>query len=69
MYTTESSSGAITYTPSYINIGSCIQKLIGRGGGEHRQQGNLICLLLFLSKYGSRLNMYANIVHLLTSTI
>jgi hypothetical protein len=34
-YATEMDSSAITYTPSFINIGSGIQKLIG---GKHRHR-------------------------------
>jgi hypothetical protein len=52
-YPTEMSSDAIIYIPSFIKIGSCIQKLIGGGGGNtqpHRQDGYRISLLLFFSK-------------------
>jgi hypothetical protein len=38
-------SGAVIYVPSFIKIGSGVQKLIG---GKHRQQGDLIRLLVFL---------------------
>jgi hypothetical protein len=44
-YAVEIGSGAVIYTPSFINIGSAIQKLIW---GEHRQHGDRIKLLLFL---------------------
>jgi hypothetical protein len=40
------SSGAVKYVPSFIKIGSGIQKLIG--GYTHRQQRDLISLLYFL---------------------
>jgi hypothetical protein len=40
-------SGAVIYVPSFIQIGSGIQKLIG---GIRRQQGDLIRTLLFFSK-------------------
>jgi hypothetical protein len=47
-YTVEMGSGATIYMPSFINIGSAIQKLIG---GIHRQHGDRISLLYF-SKQG-----------------
>jgi hypothetical protein len=37
-------SGAMIYIPSFINIGSGIQKSMG---GIHRQHGDRISLLLF----------------------
>jgi hypothetical protein len=37
-------SGAVIYLPSFIEIGSSIQKLIG---GISRQQGDLISVLYF----------------------
>jgi hypothetical protein len=39
-------SGAMIYIPSFIEIGSGIQKLIG-GIHTHRQQRDLISLLYF----------------------
>jgi hypothetical protein len=39
-------SGAMMYVPSFIKIGSGIQKLMG--GDTHRQQRDLISLLHFL---------------------
>jgi hypothetical protein len=46
-YTLEMGSGAMTYIPSFIKIGSGIQKLMwGRGFTDtHRQHGDLIRLL------------------------
>jgi Uri superfamily endonuclease len=42
-------SGAVIYVPSFIKIGSGIQKLIGRiHRHTHRQQRDLISLLYFL---------------------
>jgi hypothetical protein len=41
----EIGTGAIIYIPSFINIGSAIQQLMG--GGIHRQRGDRISLLLF----------------------
>jgi hypothetical protein len=41
-YAVEMGSGAIIYVPSFIKIGSGIQKLIW---GIHRQHGDLISLL------------------------
>jgi hypothetical protein len=46
-YAVEMSSGAMIYIPSFIKIGSAIQKLIGR---IHRQHGDCISLLSFFSK-------------------
>jgi hypothetical protein len=49
-YTVEMELGAMMYTPSYIKVGSGIQNLIGRIDIQtqtHRQEGNLIILLLF----------------------
>jgi hypothetical protein len=43
-YAIEMGSGAMTYIPSFIKIGSGIQKLIG---GIHRRHGELISPLLF----------------------
>jgi hypothetical protein len=43
-YTVEMGAGAMIYIPSFIKISSGIQKLIR---GIHRQQGDLINLLLF----------------------
>jgi hypothetical protein len=43
-YTIEMGSGDIMFIPLFIEIGSCIQKLIR---GIHRQQGDRISLLLF----------------------
>jgi hypothetical protein len=53
-YAVEMGSGAMIYIPSFIKIGSGIQKLSGGGGGirRHRQHGDIISLLLFFSKYG-----------------
>jgi hypothetical protein len=45
-------SGAVIYVPSFIKIGSGVQKVIG---GIHRQQGDLISLLLFFLNKESRL--------------
>jgi hypothetical protein len=46
----EMGSGAMTYVPSFIKIGSGNQKLIGGGDTQahtHRQQRDLISLLCF----------------------
>jgi hypothetical protein len=49
-------SGAVIYVPSFIKIGSGIQKLIGGiHRHTHRQQGDLISLLLFFQNKESRL--------------
>jgi hypothetical protein len=48
-------SGAMIYIPSYIKIGSAIQKW---GDAQtHRQKGERISLLPFFQNKGSRLNM------------
>jgi hypothetical protein len=46
-YGVEMGSGAMIYIPSFVRIGSGIQKLIG-GEGIHRQHGDRISLLSFL---------------------
>jgi hypothetical protein len=40
-------SGAMIYIPSFIKIGSGIQKLIGGDTQTHRQHGDRISLLSF----------------------
>jgi hypothetical protein len=40
-------SGATIYVPSFIKIGSGIQKLIGGGGYTHRQERAIISLPYF----------------------
>jgi hypothetical protein len=47
-YDVEVSSGAMIYIPSFIKIGSGIQKLIGRDSQIHRQHGDRISLLSYL---------------------
>jgi hypothetical protein len=49
-YAAEMGSGAVIYIPSFIKIGSGIQKLIGEETQAHRQHGDLISLFLFFSK-------------------
>jgi hypothetical protein len=46
-YAVEMGSGAMIYIPSFIQIGTGIQKLIGWDSQTHRQRGDLISLLLF----------------------
>jgi hypothetical protein len=49
----EIGSGAMMYIPSFLNIGSGIQELLGRiyyrhaDTQTHRQQGDLISTILF----------------------
>jgi hypothetical protein len=52
-------SEAVIYIPSFIKIGSGIQKLMGGGicRHTHRQQGDLISLLLYFQNKESRLKM------------
>jgi hypothetical protein len=54
-YADEMGSGAVIYVPSFINIGSGIQKLMG--GGIHRQHGDRISLLLFFKNKESGLKL------------
>jgi hypothetical protein len=53
----EMGSGVMIYIRSYINIGSDVQKLIGRNTKTHRQRGDLINLLLFFQNKESRLKI------------
>jgi hypothetical protein len=50
-------SVAKIYIPSFIEIGSGMQKIMGGGGDSHiyRQHGDLISLLLFVQNKESRL--------------
>jgi hypothetical protein len=52
-------SGAVIYVPSFIKIGSGIQKLMGGGiyRHTHRQQRDLISLHYFFQNKESRLKM------------
>jgi hypothetical protein len=45
------------YIPSFINIGSGIQKLVKGIPQTHRQHGDLIRLFLFFQNKGSRLKI------------
>jgi hypothetical protein len=47
-YTVEMGSVTMIYIPSFIKIGSGIQKLIGGDSQTHRQHGDRISLLSFL---------------------
>jgi hypothetical protein len=53
-YAVDMGSGAMIYTPSYIQIGSGIQKLIG---GIHRQHGDRISLISFFPNKKNRLKI------------
>jgi hypothetical protein len=44
-YAVEMGSGAVIYVPSFIKIGSGIQKLMGGYTDTHRQQRDLMSLL------------------------
>jgi hypothetical protein len=46
-YAAEMGSSIKTYIPNFIEIRSSAQKLMGRGIYIHRQQGDLISILLF----------------------
>jgi hypothetical protein len=53
-YVVQMGSGVMIYIPSFIKIGSAIQKLID--SQKHRQHGDRISLLLFFQNKESRLN-------------
>jgi hypothetical protein len=55
-YAVEMGSGGMLFVPSFIKIGSGVQKLIWEGYA-HRQEGDLISLLLFLQYMEGRLKM------------
>jgi hypothetical protein len=59
-YAVEMGSGAMIFIPSFIKIGSGIQKLIQ---AIHRQHGDRISLLSFLQNKESRLITIAMIYH------
>jgi hypothetical protein len=47
-YAVEIGPGAMIYIPSFIKIGSGIQRLLGGGGiRRHTEHGDLISLLFF----------------------
>jgi hypothetical protein len=50
-YAVEMGAGVMTYIPSFMKIGSGIQKLTG---GIHRQHGDIISLLIFFQNKESR---------------
>jgi hypothetical protein len=66
-------SGAVIYVPSFIKIGSGIQKLIsgGEGGGvhthTHRQQCDLMSQLLFFHNKESRLTKVIECARIVSS--
>jgi hypothetical protein len=47
-YAVDMGSGAMIYIPSFLKIGSGIQKLIGEDTQIHREPGDRIRLLLYL---------------------
>jgi hypothetical protein len=49
-YVVEMGSGAMTYIPSFINIGSGIQELERGDSQTHGQHGDRLSPLLFFSK-------------------
>jgi hypothetical protein len=54
-YAVEIGSGAMIYIPSFIKIGSAIQKLMGRDTQTHRQNGDRIRLISFFQNKECRL--------------
>jgi hypothetical protein len=57
-YAIETGSTVMIYMTSFIKIGSGLQKLIGRKAQTHREQGDLISILLFLQNKESRLKTF-----------
>jgi hypothetical protein len=57
-FVVEMASGSMIYIPLFIRIASGIQKLVWRNTQIHRQQGDLISLLLFFQNKESRLKKY-----------
>jgi hypothetical protein len=57
-YAVEMGSGAVMNVPSFIKIRSGIQKLIEGDTQTHRQQGDLISVLLFFQNKENRLRIY-----------
>jgi hypothetical protein len=49
-YVVEMGSGAMIHVARFIKIGSAFQKLIRKDTQTHRQHGDLIRLLSFLTK-------------------
>jgi hypothetical protein len=56
-YAADMGSGAMVYIPSFLKIGSGIQKLMGGNTQTHRQHGDLLSLLLFFQNKECRLIM------------
>jgi hypothetical protein len=60
-YDVEMGSGAMIYIPSFIKIGSGIQKLRGdTNTATHRQQGIFISVILLFHNKESRLKIMRN---------
>jgi hypothetical protein len=56
-YTVEMGSGAMIYVPSFIKVGSAIQKLIAGDTHTDTQKGDQISLLLFFQNKESWLKI------------
>jgi hypothetical protein len=56
-YAIQMASGSMIYISIFINTGSGIRKLIGGNTQTHRQDGDLISLLLFFQSMERRLKM------------
>jgi hypothetical protein len=52
-------SGAMIYIPSFIKIGSGIQKLVGGEYTDTHRAGDLVSLFLFFQNKKSRLKLVA----------
>jgi hypothetical protein len=59
-YSVEMGSSTMIYIPSFIKIGSGIQKLIWGNARAHTQHSDLISLLLFFQNKESKLKMTTN---------
>jgi hypothetical protein len=66
-YAVEMGSGGMIYIPRFIKFGSDIQKLI-RWGYTHRQQDDVISVLLFFQNKESRLKVKIRLLILMRPT-
>jgi hypothetical protein len=57
-YAVEMGSSAMIYIPSFIKIGSAIQRLMGGGTQAHRRHDDRISILLFFQNNDSRLKIF-----------
>jgi hypothetical protein len=57
-YAVEMASGAVIYIPSFVKIGSGIQKLIGKIQ-RHTESMVILCFLLFFNKESRLKNIFS----------